>query len=476
MSYAIFRVQGIRTTGDLKGIGKHNLERVSYTNLDIDVSMSAENIHLISPPDSKTYMNRFSEIVEPMKLEHEEKMKKERKDRVKSFEAKINSSKSDVASEFLFTSDEKFFEKMNKDQVKEWAETCLDFVKNEIGIKEEQMLHAVVHMDEKTPHLHIVAVPLVKKFDGRAKREVWQINRKHFIGGKEQLSELQDKYHQHMLKHGYDLERGLKGSESRHVNPVKFKAQEEIKKLESKREVLKIEVTDLFQGVEESFHVSKQVDQIPVEEKKAFLGSSKMVKLAVEDFEHIKTLAKVSEVLKTNEKALKNEIKGLKDENIILQNEKEQLRKEKQKLISKNFEMERHYKNQQEQLEKENKRLERELTLKDQYIEYLQRTFEEMKRLSQKYLKVELEKMREFMGKVRMLTVGKIYGGLSVTKENAEAEFLIPADERKSALDYVDFYMQKQKTKMVEQVAEQQTETKYEVEKPKTRDDQGLER
>lgn len=186
MSYAIFRVQGIRTTGDLKGIGKHNLERVSYTNLDIDSSMFDENIHLISPADSKSYMNRFSEIVKPMKLEHDEKMKNERKDRVKSFEAKINSSKNDVASEFLFTSDEKFFEGMNKDQVKKWAETCLDFVKKDIGIQESHMLHAVVHMDEKTPHLHIVAVPLVKKMDGRAKREVWQINRKHFIGSKDQ--------------------------------------------------------------------------------------------------------------------------------------------------------------------------------------------------------------------------------------------------------------------------------------------------
>ena len=32
-------------------------------------------------------------------------------------------------------------------------------------IYKEQVLHATVHMDEKTPHIHCVVIPLVKKLD-----------------------------------------------------------------------------------------------------------------------------------------------------------------------------------------------------------------------------------------------------------------------------------------------------------------------
>ena len=63
----------------------------------------------------------------------------------------------------LFTSDDKFFENMNKDQIRQWAQESLNFVTKDIGIKKENIIHAVVHMDEKTPHFHVVAVPLINK-------------------------------------------------------------------------------------------------------------------------------------------------------------------------------------------------------------------------------------------------------------------------------------------------------------------------
>ena len=43
----------------------------------------------------------------------------------------------------------------------------MDFVYNDLGYKKEQILHATIHMDELTPHIHCVAVPLVKKLDKR---------------------------------------------------------------------------------------------------------------------------------------------------------------------------------------------------------------------------------------------------------------------------------------------------------------------
>ncbi len=41
----------------------------------------------------------------------------------------------------------------------------MDFVRKDLGYKDDQILHATLHMDEKTPHIHCVVIPLVKKFD-----------------------------------------------------------------------------------------------------------------------------------------------------------------------------------------------------------------------------------------------------------------------------------------------------------------------
>ena len=59
MSYSVFRIQGIKTTGDLVGISKHNKDRVSHTNQDIDTSRSKDNIILI---ECDNYNSKFNHI------------------------------------------------------------------------------------------------------------------------------------------------------------------------------------------------------------------------------------------------------------------------------------------------------------------------------------------------------------------------------------------------------------------------------
>lgn len=468
MSYAIFRVQGIKTTGDLRGIGKHNLERVSYTNLDIDASRFGENIHLIQPPESKTYVKNFFEIVEPMKLEHEEKMKNERKDRVKPFEAKINSSKSDVACEFLFTSDEEFFKDMSKAEVERWAETSLDFVKKEIGIPEEHILHAVVHMDEKTPHLHIVAVPLVQKYDGRAKKETWQLNRKHFIRTREDMGKLQDSYHGHMQKHGYGLERGVKGSTNRHLHPERFKAQEDLKRLETQQKALEGVVEDLgyqkemldmdIQELVEAVDLSVQVESIPVE--KGGLFDRRSVRMAFEDFERIKTLAKASEGLKTSGKALKTQVRGLNDQNIALKNANEQLKKEKQKLVMAAI-----------NLEKENTALKKDLNWFKTLVKFFEDAIKHMK-INFVVAKVAPDLVEQIVG----------YSKTKSFKENINANNpsmilkTLPASERVGAEGYLRRWgKEQQKVDGVKEVDEQPVKIELEEQK-KTNDDFEIDR
>lgn len=246
MGTAIFRVSGIKTTSDLRGIGKHNLDRKSETNKDIDLNRSHENITLKNC--AGTYLEMFNYVTEDLKKQHEEQMEKTRKSRRKSFLDKINNDKADVACEFLMSATPEYFEGMSHEKIREWGESSLDFITDEIGIDKENILHAVVHMDEKTPHLHVVAVPLVEKYDGRRKKDVLTISRKHFIKTREDMAKVQTKYVEHMNEKGFDLERGLEKSGVKHLDVARYKVQENQKEIaltekalqEKKRELNKV--------------------------------------------------------------------------------------------------------------------------------------------------------------------------------------------------------------------------------------------
>jgi len=181
MSYAIFRCEGVKSLSDLSNRGKHNKrEKESYkTNPDIRIEDSHKNIELIKC--DKRYIDRFYEITKDYRLEFNERMKNERSDRKKSFYQMVNDSKSVVADEILFTSDKIFFDSLSEEELMKWANTVLDFVYEDLGYKKEQIIHATLHMDEKTPHIHLVVVPLVKKFDKRINKERYSISKKAYI-------------------------------------------------------------------------------------------------------------------------------------------------------------------------------------------------------------------------------------------------------------------------------------------------------
>lgn len=124
----------------------------------------------------------------------------------------LNDARNVVADKLLFTSDSSFFKDKSKKEILKWANTCMEFVYNDLGYTKEQVLHSTIHMDEKTPHIHFVVILLIKKLDKRTNTERYTISKKQYSKNNEHLSELQDKYHNRLVKDGFDLERGLKGS------------------------------------------------------------------------------------------------------------------------------------------------------------------------------------------------------------------------------------------------------------------------
>ena len=256
LNYAIFRSEPIMTIPDLAQIGSHNKrEKKAYqSNKDIKIELSKNNIELV--PLNMKYVKGFDELTKEYKKEHEERMKTERADRKKRYHEMLNSSRNCVADELVMTASHNFFKDMSREQIKDWANTCMEFVYNDLGYKKEQILHATVHLDEETPHIHCVVVPLVKKLDNRTNTERYTISKKQYIKDKLQLSRLQDMYHKRLTEKGYDLERGIKGSDNQHIKIKEYKKM--TKKLNQELNVRNDRIDKAMADFEEKMKTTKQ--------------------------------------------------------------------------------------------------------------------------------------------------------------------------------------------------------------------------
>ncbi len=260
LNYAIFRSEPIMTIPDLAQIGSHNKreKKVYQSNKDIKIELSKNNIELV--PLNVKYVKGFDELTKEYKKEHNERMKTERADRKKRYHEMLNSSRNCVADELVMTASHNFFKDMSREQIKDWADTCMEFVYNDLGYKKEQILHVTVHLDEETPHIHCVVVPLVKKLDNRTKSERYTISKKQYIKDKLQLSQLQDMYHKRLTEKGYDLERGIKGSDNQHIKIKEYKklTKKLTKKLNQELNVRNDRIDKAMADFEEKMKTTKQ--------------------------------------------------------------------------------------------------------------------------------------------------------------------------------------------------------------------------
>ncbi len=342
LNYAIFRSEPINNLNDLAQIGLHNKrEKKAYkSNPDINMELSKNNIELV--PLTDRYVKGFYDLTKEYKKQHDERMKTERQDRKRTYNQMVNESKNVVADELLFTASNKFFQDMTTDDIKKWADTCMEFVYNDLGYTKNQVLHATIHMDEKTPHIHCVVVPLVKKFDKRTNCERYTISKKQYIKDKIHLSELQDKYHARLVSRGYDLERGIKGSDREHLSIKEFKKVNKI--LEQKINIRNDRLDKVMDDFNEKMKTTKNtiIDKDYVKVRKDTFDSMNNV---------IKETEKIIEMQPKINSALQ-EINNYTDSYNMLKKDNQKYEKEIKSLKLKN-----------EELEKENLNLKEKITM-----------------------------------------------------------------------------------------------------------------
>ena len=192
--YAILRFAKYKGP-TLSRIEAHNERtKAAYaSNPDIDTQRSKLNFHTVKPKGK--YRQVSDQIIR-------ESGCRVRKDSV-------------TAVEVLITASPEFFEGKKPREVKEFFDYALEFMKTKQD--ESTYISAVVHVDEKTPHMHLCFVPLTP--DNR-------LSAKTIIGNKKKLTQWQDEFHAHMVKKYPDFERGESASSTGrvHLPPRQYKA------------------------------------------------------------------------------------------------------------------------------------------------------------------------------------------------------------------------------------------------------------
>ena len=187
MSYAIIRNTNYKRD-NLAGLYKHNERKnTNYSNKDINKNSSIKNYSL--KQCNTTYSNAIKKLQQENNLQ-----------------GRIIKT-TNIACEFIITSDKEFFDAIGIDETKRYFQTAYDFVANYKNLGEKYIISAKVHMDESTPHLHLVFVPVIHTKDKQG-NTIDKIACSQYWKGKDSYRQLQDKFYSYMTENGFDLERG----------------------------------------------------------------------------------------------------------------------------------------------------------------------------------------------------------------------------------------------------------------------------
>ena len=179
---------------DIVGIERENERDENYKsarNPQIDKSKTCLNYHTM--PYEKKYLSFIDERIKQLALKR-----------------KIKDDAVFVTS-FILGSDKEFFDGLTAEQQARFFADCTDFFSDRYG--KENVVSAVVHLDESTPHLHFNLMPVT---DGRLCAKV--------LFDRTALRDLQTNFYEAVGKK-YGLERGKEGSMAKHLDTVAYKTK-----------------------------------------------------------------------------------------------------------------------------------------------------------------------------------------------------------------------------------------------------------
>ena len=187
MSYAIIRNEKL-TRAQAMGAYKHNERKTkNHSNKNIDSSKTELNYYL--KKNELSYIKEFDKIKEKYDLKGQIR------------------SNSNIMCEMVFTSDQRFFDKIGYEESKRYFEESYKFICEYKNLGEQNIISAVVHMDEDTPHMHLLFIPVIHTTDKQGNK-IDKVCCRDFWRGKNSYRDLQNAYFKHISEKGFKLERG----------------------------------------------------------------------------------------------------------------------------------------------------------------------------------------------------------------------------------------------------------------------------
>lgn len=190
---------------EVGGIEKENERDETYeaTNPQIDNSRTKNNYHLVKPQG--TYLEFINKRIAELKLPS-----KPRKDAI-------------FLNSYIVGSDGDYFAEASDQEREQLFIDAVKFFAKRYG--RENIISAVVHMDETNPHMHLNMVPITK--NGRLSSKA--------LHSKKELSDLQTAIYEAVGKR-YGLERGKEGSQAKHLSTAEYKAKKIIEAVHEQAE------------------------------------------------------------------------------------------------------------------------------------------------------------------------------------------------------------------------------------------------
>ena len=325
MSMIVARMQKMKS-GNLVGIGNHNQRKTeNHTNKEIDPSLSKLNYDLVNRTEN------YKRDIEKFINENKSTKRAVRKDAV-------------LINEWIISSDSKFFKDLTQQETKNFFASAKDYFAENFG--EENIRYAIVHLDESTPHMHMGIVPFDKDNKLSAKR----------VFNREALRNVQENLPKHLQEQGFEIERGLEGSDRKNLTVPEFKEmKQEQKEIEREIERKKDELKSYFKDRKmkssiDNIKLEKEFKEVKVPSGEKFLGHefTKTVKkptgnliISEKDFNKIQDLN--SHVKKSEAKLLNLLDTDLYQENKELKQELSEITDENNKNISDYNELARNY-------------------------------------------------------------------------------------------------------------------------------------
>lgn len=275
MSFLVLHMDKFKKEA-VRGIQSHNeRERESHSNPDIDYERSARNYELCDHA-TENYAVAIQSRIDDLLL-----VKAVRKDAVHM-------------CGLIVSSDSAFFEKLSPYHTKRFFEESRAFLTEFIGA--ENVISAKVHMDEKTPHMHFLHVPVTE--DGRLNANK--------IYTRESLKRLQTELPAYLQSKGFDLQRGVEqepGGAKKHLNTREFKQQQEaLHNLEKEAQAVSAE---LEQRQREESELQKRLQSIEQQAQAADKILAEQPEIPKATILNFKTaLEKAQEIIEQQSKAL----------------------------------------------------------------------------------------------------------------------------------------------------------------------------